>query len=152
MEKTMADVEKAQAILEAERTAVLSDLGKWKARERKARSREAKRREKALAEMHALLMRGKAAGVPVVELAEAVGISRQMAHRLIREAQPDVRKDQRQEERAAIESFLVELPEAARAAFKEFLQARREESGAELAARLGLSIEGKRKEGGRGRG
>lgn len=85
----MAEVEKAKAILEAERAAVLGELRKWKAREDKIRQREVLRRTRAEEEMHSLLMRGKAAGVPVVEMADGLRVTRQMAHRIIREAEHD---------------------------------------------------------------
>ena len=38
-------------------------------------------------ERQALMIRGRAAGVPVVEMAQAAGTSRQSAHNIIREAQ-----------------------------------------------------------------
>jgi predicted transcriptional regulator len=47
--------------------------------------RNAKKRADATAERDGLIVRAKAAGIPVVKIAEAVGLTRQQIHRIIAE-------------------------------------------------------------------
>jgi hypothetical protein len=79
----MAEVEKAKQVLEAERLAVLDAL----AQAGKDRQAEFDRHEAALDEIeepiYALLVRGKAAGATVIEMAEALKVTRQRAHLLL---------------------------------------------------------------------
>jgi hypothetical protein len=79
----MAEVEKAKQVLEAERLAVLDAL----AQAGKDRQAEFDRHEAALDEIeepiYALLVRGKAARATVIEMAEALKVTRQRAHLLL---------------------------------------------------------------------
>ncbi|MBA2526852.1 MAG: hypothetical protein H0V18_13875 [Pyrinomonadaceae bacterium] len=79
----MAEVERAKRILEAERETVLTGLLKARAADRDL----ARKRRRVRERIEAFLLRGKAAGVEVTEMAGALGITRQMAHRLIKEAE-----------------------------------------------------------------
>lgn len=72
----MSEVEKARRVLEEERESILSEL-----------RRVQEERSRLLEGVARLLLRGKDAGATVVEMAEALGMSRQWAHRLIREAE-----------------------------------------------------------------
>jgi hypothetical protein len=80
----VAEVRRAREVLEAEQRAVLVALRKVRSREERVRAREAERREAVLREIGDLLMRGREAGVPMVEMADALGLTRQMAHRIVR--------------------------------------------------------------------
>lgn len=76
-------VEEARRVLEAERRDVLRLLRKLAADERRARERTEKRRR----EMRDLIDRGQAADVPVREMAEALGITRQAVYAFTREGE-----------------------------------------------------------------
>lgn len=69
-------------LLEEERKTVLAGLKKLELE----RQREADRRLKRLDREDDLLTRGQQAGVPVQEMAEALGISRQSLHTRLRQA------------------------------------------------------------------
>jgi predicted methyltransferase MtxX (methanogen marker protein 4) len=88
----MAEVEKARQVLEAERQAVLDGL-RQVADDAQA---EFERHRVAMDEIHSrsldLVVRGKAAGATVVEMAEAANMTRQRAHAVLRQADPEGRK------------------------------------------------------------
>ena len=77
----MAEIWDARQVLERERRAVLADLRKNQAATEKLAERRAELRTEAID----LLARGKLAGVPMTEMAEALSLSRQQVHRLIAE-------------------------------------------------------------------
>jgi hypothetical protein len=84
----MADVEEARRVLEAERLAVLDELAQA-AEERQAEHERHRVELAALSDRtRELFARGKAAGASVIEMAEAFGMTRQHAHRLL--ARPSV--------------------------------------------------------------
>ena len=74
----MTDVERAKIVLENERKAVLKGLREQK--RRAARLAEEQRLWRS--EVEKLLDRGKAVGVPVVKMADALGVSRQWTSHL----------------------------------------------------------------------
>jgi hypothetical protein len=78
----MNDVEQARQVLEDERNAVLAGL----ADERAAAERAAEEQRRWRAEVESLLERGRAAGLSVAEMADALGISRQWTNHLARRA------------------------------------------------------------------
>jgi len=76
-------------VLETERAAVLARL----AEERAAAERAAEEQRRWRADVQALLERGRAAGLSVAEMAEALGISRQWTNHLAKHAvQKEVKK------------------------------------------------------------
>jgi len=74
----MSDVEQAKQVLETERKAVLAGL----AGERTAAERAAEEQRRWRAEVGSLLERGRAVGLSVAEMADALGISRQWTNHL----------------------------------------------------------------------
>jgi hypothetical protein len=78
----MSDVEQARQVLEDERTAVLAGL----AGEQAAAERAAEEQRRWRTEVQSLLERGRAAGLSVAEMAEALGISRQWTNHLAKRA------------------------------------------------------------------
>ena len=78
----MGDVQRARQVLENERNAVLEGL----AAERAAAERAAEEQRRWRADVEALLERGRAAGLSVAEMAEALGISRQWTNHLAKRA------------------------------------------------------------------
>ena len=78
-----------RALMAKERERVLSELVKAEKRDTAARAKEVARRERLHTLTKALLIEGKGLGIPVIDMAEAAGLTRQMAHRLIREAELD---------------------------------------------------------------
>jgi hypothetical protein len=89
----MAEVRRAREVLEAERRSVINALRRARAQELRAAKREAERREAARRKVADLLARGRDAGVPVVEMADAYGVTRQMAHRVLREREQGEQAD-----------------------------------------------------------
>jgi hypothetical protein len=83
----MSKVEEAKQVLEAEREATIAALTDWEKRwSQFVRKRFAE--EMVLeGEKRDLLLRGKAAGVPVVEMAEVLYMTRQKVHHDLREAE-----------------------------------------------------------------
>jgi hypothetical protein len=97
----MADVARAQRVLEAERNAVLDgfrDVAKRRTAEIQRHSDATWALEQ---EWFDLALRGKAAGVPVVEMADALGFTRQRMHHIIRQAEfaAETRSSKRRKER-----------------------------------------------------
>src|SRR6516165_467597 len=78
----MSEVEQAMQVLQAERDAVLAGLGE----ERAAAERAAEEQRRWRADAQALLERGRAVGLSVAEMADALGISRQWTNHLAKTA------------------------------------------------------------------
>ena len=76
----MSEITQAKQVIEGERTAVLAGL----AQEREAAERAAEEQRRWRAEVEKLLERGRAVGLSVAEMAEALGISRQWTNHLAR--------------------------------------------------------------------
>jgi len=74
----MSEIERAKNVIGVEREAVLSGL----ASEREAAERAAEEQRRWRREVEALLERGRAVGLSVAEMAEALGISRQWTNHL----------------------------------------------------------------------
>jgi DNA-directed RNA polymerase specialized sigma24 family protein len=83
----MSDVEHARHLLEQERDAVLRGLNDLRRRYRRINKTLTTLDE----ERQSLLVRGRAAGVPIVEMAEAVGTSRRTLSTIISQAQEQQR-------------------------------------------------------------
>jgi hypothetical protein len=78
----MSDVDQALEVIQAEQSAVLAGLRE----ERAAAERAAEEQRRWRADVQALLERGRAAGLSVAEMAEALGISRQWTNHLAKQA------------------------------------------------------------------
>jgi len=78
----MSEIEQAKHVLEAEREAVLAAL----AGERAAAERAAEEQRRWRADVQALLERGRAVGLSVADMADALGISRQWTNHLAKQA------------------------------------------------------------------
>ena len=78
----MSEIEQAKQVLEAEREAVLAGLGD----ERAAAERAVQEQRRWRADVEALLERGRAVGLSVAEMADALGISRQWTSHLAKRA------------------------------------------------------------------
>jgi len=78
----MSDVDRAIDVLNTEREAVLAGL----AEERTAAERAAEEQRRWRADAQALLERGRAVGLSVAEMADALGISRQWTNHLAKTA------------------------------------------------------------------
>jgi len=78
----MGDVDDALEVIQAEQEAVLAGL----AEERAAAERAAEEQRRWRADVEALLERGRAVGLSVAEMAEALGISRQWTNHLTNRA------------------------------------------------------------------
>jgi hypothetical protein len=74
----MSGVEQAKQVIETERAAVLGGL----ATEKAAAERAAEEQRRWRADVQALLERGRAVGLSVAEMAEALGVSRQWTNHL----------------------------------------------------------------------
>jgi hypothetical protein len=79
--------EEINRLLEGERRDLVAALRKIAKREHAARLRDTDRRIRFEERAMKLLLDGKSLGVSVVEMADELGITRQMAHRLIRDAE-----------------------------------------------------------------
>lgn len=79
----MDDVKQARYLLEQERDAVLRGLNDLRRRYRRISKTLTTLDE----ERQSLMVRGRAAGVPIVEMAEAVGTSRRSASNILSQAQ-----------------------------------------------------------------
>ena len=77
----MSDVEQAKQVIETERAAVLAGLES----ERAAAERAAEEQRRWRADVEALLERGRAVGLSVADMAEALGISRQWTNHLAKQ-------------------------------------------------------------------
>jgi len=77
----MSDVDNAKEVIEGERAAVLTGL----AGERDAAERAADEQRRWRADVQILLERGRAVGLSVAEMAEALGISRQWTNHLAKQ-------------------------------------------------------------------
>jgi hypothetical protein len=85
----MGEVKRAHEVLAAEREAVVAEL-RNAAREQRAEARRAaERRRRSRQRVVSLLTRGKAAGLPVAQMAAALGVSRQWATQLLARAERD---------------------------------------------------------------
>jgi hypothetical protein len=82
------DVEDARRLLEQEREAVLRGLSDLRRRYRRINKTLMTLDE----ERQLLMIRGRAAGVPIVEMAEAVGTSRRSASNIISQAQEELER------------------------------------------------------------
>lgn len=80
--RDVEDIKRAKEVLETERAAVLQGL----ADERAAAERAAEEQRRWRADVEALLERGRAVGLSVAEMAEALGISRQWTNHLAKHA------------------------------------------------------------------
>lgn len=78
--------EELRSVIEQERSEVLETLAKLSKADDAAREKEMARRARFQRDVAITLLRGKGI-VPVVQMAEALGWTRQMAHRAIREAE-----------------------------------------------------------------
>jgi len=78
----MSEIEQAKEVLGAERDAVLAGL----AEERAAAERAAEEQRRWRADVETLLERGRVVGLPVSEMADALGISRQWTNHLAKQA------------------------------------------------------------------
>jgi len=87
----MVEVEKARQVLEAERKEVLDGLRRLAREEQKERLRRAEATRRLAERSWELLLRGKAVGVAVTEMAEAWETTRQRAHSEIRSAETNVK-------------------------------------------------------------
>lgn len=74
----MSDVERAKQVIETERQAVLAGL----AEERAAAERAAEEQRRWRADVQTFLERGRAVGLSVADMAEALGVSRQWTNHL----------------------------------------------------------------------
>jgi len=77
----MGDVEQAKQVIETERAAVLAGLES----ERAAAERAGEEQRRWRADVEALLERGRAVGLSVADMAEALGISRQWTNHLAKQ-------------------------------------------------------------------
>jgi hypothetical protein len=77
----VSDVEQAKQVIETERAAVIAGL----AGERAAAERAAEEQRRWRADVQALLERGRAVGLSVADMAEALGISRQWTNHLAKQ-------------------------------------------------------------------
>jgi hypothetical protein len=75
------EIRRAKEVLESEQAAVLKGL----AEERAAAERAAEEQRRWRAEVQTLLERGRAVGLSVAEMAEALGISRQWTNHLAKQ-------------------------------------------------------------------
>jgi predicted Rossmann fold nucleotide-binding protein DprA/Smf involved in DNA uptake len=73
-------------LVEEERENILADLARIAEEDEAAREKEAKRQARFRKQAGRLLLRGKGL-IPVVEMASALGWTRQLTHRAIREAE-----------------------------------------------------------------
>jgi len=78
----MSEIERAKEVLSAEREAVLAGL----AEECAAAERAAEEQRRWRADVQELLERGRAVGLSVAEMADALGISRQWTNHLAKHA------------------------------------------------------------------
>ena len=72
--------EEVRALLDAERERVLTQLQALARKNEAAREKERSRRRKFHSRVRVLFVEGKELGLPVTEMAKAVGVTRQMAH------------------------------------------------------------------------
>ncbi len=86
----MDDVKQARHLLEQERDAVLRGLNDLRRRYRRINKTLMTLDE----ERQALMVRGRAAGVPIVEMAEAVGTSRRSASNILSQAQEQLQSQE----------------------------------------------------------
>jgi hypothetical protein len=78
----MSEIERAKHVLETERDVVLAGL----AGERAAAEQAAEEQRRWRADVQALLERGRAVGLSVADMADALGISRQWTNHLAKQA------------------------------------------------------------------
>jgi hypothetical protein len=78
----MAEIDRAMQVIADERTAVLEGL----AEERAAAERAAEEQRRWRTDVEALLERGRAVGLSVADMADALGVSRQWTNHLTKKA------------------------------------------------------------------
>ena len=86
MAKRKLEPHELRRLVEEERENILADLAELAKDDRTAREKEAKRQARSRRQVGRLLVRGKGL-IPVVEMAAALGWTRQLTHRAIREAE-----------------------------------------------------------------
>lgn len=86
MAKRKLEPHELRQLVEEERENILADLSKIAEDDEAAREKEAKRQARFRKQAGRLLLRGKGL-IPVVEMAGALGWTRQLTHRAIREAE-----------------------------------------------------------------
>lgn len=86
MAKRKLEPHELRRLVEEERENILADLAGIAEDDRAAREKEAKRQARSRRQVGRLLLRGKGL-IPVVEMAAALGWTRQLTHRAIREAE-----------------------------------------------------------------
>ena len=86
MAKRKLEPHELRQLVEEERENILADLSKIAEDDEAAREKEAKRQARFRKQAGRLLLRGKGL-IPVVEMAAALGWTRQLTHRAIREAE-----------------------------------------------------------------
>lgn len=86
MAKRKLEPHELRRLVEEERENILADLADIAEDDRAAREKEAKRQARSRRQVGRLLLRGKGL-IPVVEMAAALGWTRQLTHRAIREAE-----------------------------------------------------------------
>jgi hypothetical protein len=85
--------EEVRELLDTERGRILRRLKQVADREERERKKYAARRRRAKAQIASLLREGRELGIPVVELARTIVVTRQMAHRLIKDAEEQKRDE-----------------------------------------------------------
>jgi hypothetical protein len=80
-------------LLVAERERILRKLEHLATRDEQEREKEAARRRRAQVQIASLLREGRELGISVVELAQTIGVTRQMAHRLIKDVEDEERDE-----------------------------------------------------------
>lgn len=86
MAKRKLEPHELRQLVEEERENILADLARIAEEDEAAREKEAKRQARFRKQAGRLLLRGKGL-IPVVEMASALGWTRQLTHRAIREAE-----------------------------------------------------------------
>ena len=86
MAKRKLEPHELRQLVEEERENILADLSRIAEEDEAAREKEAKRQARFRKQAGRLLLRGKGL-IPVVEMAAALGWTRQLTHRAIREAE-----------------------------------------------------------------
>ena len=86
MAKRKLEPHELRQLVEEERENILAELAKIAEEDEAAREKEAKRQARFRKQAGRLLLRGKGL-IPVVDMAAALGWTRQLTHRAIREAE-----------------------------------------------------------------
>jgi hypothetical protein len=75
-----------RTLIDTERDRVLEELQGLARKEAARKAKELARREKFRVRVQALLVEGKDIGVPITDMAQAIGVTRQMAHSWLRQS------------------------------------------------------------------